>query len=133
YMYNQKAALVNSLSHLIEYEEVSVFPVDYNLNKEIINDFGTGKVAFIIIQSVHQRLSPRKIVFYSIFPPVWLIAGPVTFMKSFYTNFGVAVFDLETYAFNVFTNQQISGFTSKMEMEALMYDFLNQINKTSDQ
>lgn len=133
YMYNQKAALVNSLSHLIEYEEVSVFPVDYNLNKEIINDFGTGKVAFIIVQSVHQRLSPRKIVFYSILPPVWLIAGPVTFMKSFYTNFGVAVFDLDTYAFNVFTNQQISGFTSKMEMEALMYDFLNQINKTTDQ
>jgi hypothetical protein len=52
YMYNQKAALANSLSHLIEYETFNVFPVDYARNQEIINDFGTNKVAFIFIQSV---------------------------------------------------------------------------------
>lgn len=130
YMYNQKAALANSLSHLIEYETFNVFPVDYARNQEIINDFGTNKVAFIFIQSVTKTMTPLKIVSYSIFPPVWLIGGPLTFFKSFYTNFGVVLFDIEKYEFDGMSLQNIAGMTSKIEMEALLYDFLIQINQT---
>jgi len=129
YMYNQKATLINNLTHLIEFENVQLFPVDYALNKNIINDFGTGKVAFIFIQSVTNTLSVTKIVAYSIFPPVWLIGGPISFMKGFYTNFGVVVFDIEKYEFNAFSSQSIAGITTKLEMEALLYDFLIQINQ----
>ncbi len=129
YMYNQKAALINTLTHLIEFENVQLFPVDYSLNKTIINDFGTGKVAFIFIQSITNTLNVPKIVAYSIFPPVWIVAGPIAFMKGFYTNFGVVVFDIEKYKFNAFSSQSIAGITTKLEMEALLYDFLVQINQ----
>ena len=132
-MYNQKSTLINSLTHLIEFENMELFPVDFNFNKEIVNDFGTGKVAFIFIQSVTNTLTPYNIVMYSIFPPTWIIMGPLKFMKAFYTNFGVAVFDIEHYKFEVFTSQNIAGITSKLEMEALLYDFLLQINQDKSQ
>lgn len=129
YMYNQKSVLVNSLSHLIEFENTQLFPVDYALNKAIVEDFGTGKVAFVFIQSVTNTMNVMKIVAYSIFPPVWLLGGPVSFMRGFYTNFGVVVFDLEKYEFDAFSSMSIAGITSKLEMEALLYDFLLQINQ----
>lgn len=128
-MYNQKALLMNALIHMGEFEDMQLFPVDYELFKGVTNDYGTSKVCFVFIQSVNIPPNLPGIISASVFAPIWLVMAPITFMTSFVTRFNVVVYDIETYRFDGYMTYDIHGITNKTMMEVLLYDLMAQMAK----
>lgn len=128
-MYNQKALLMNALHHMGEFDDMQLFPVDFEYFRDITNDYGTSKVCFVFIQSVNIPPSLPGLISASVFAPIWIVMAPITFMTSFVTRFNVVVYDVDKYKFDGFMTYDIQGMTNKTMMEVLLYDLMAQLAK----
>jgi beta-barrel assembly-enhancing protease len=126
-MYNHKAHLLNAFAHLMDFDDMQLFPVDYLELQEISGQYGTSKVCFVFVQSVNIPPYIPGVVSASVFAPVWIVLAPFAIMTSYITRFNVVVYDIQDYNFVGYLFYDIHGITNKTMMEVLIYDVLNQI------
>lgn len=131
-MYNERSLLLNAIMQMAEYTDSKIFPADFSLYSEIIERYGTSKVAFTFLQSKRNPLLTfEKIIGYVLFPPYALIGVPLQLTKTFVTEFNALIFDMEHFEVEAFVDNEFYGVTSKGTMAALFYDLTNDLYQTN--
>ena len=119
-IYNEKAVLMNVLMQLSEYEELDVFPVDYELIQSMRKKYKTDKVAFMVLENVKRPIRGITSLL-TAFVPMWSIKQK---SKQFSTELPVILFDLKEYRVDGFSYNEVVGNPSAITLEAMVYDVL---------
>jgi Zn-dependent protease with chaperone function len=124
--YNEKAVLMNTLMQLSEYEDLVLFPVDYEAVQAMRKKYKTDKVAFIILENYRRPalLSTAMITTLTTVPLFSFAA--YRFMNEI--SFTVILFDLKTYKIEGISGYELNGNPTKTTIEALVYDMLKTIS-----
>lgn len=127
-MYNERSLLLNAIMQMAEYTDSKIFPADFSLYSEIIERYGTSKVAFTFLQSKRNSLvTAGQLMGYMLFPPYALIGLPLQMTKMFITEFNALVFDMEHFEVEAYVDNEFYGVTSKATLAALFYDLTNDL------
>lgn len=125
-IYNEKSVLMSTLTQLLEYEDLVLFPVDYEAVQELRKKYNTDKVAFIVLENYHEPriLNLSIISAFTMFP----LLSVFSFKASNLIVFNVILFDLKKYKIEGFLTYEVNGNPTKSTIEALVYDVLKTIS-----
>ena len=131
-IYNQHAVLMGALMQMAEYPKSRLFPVDYALYNDIINEYGTSKVAFPFIEARRGRPVLNTLAYFFVAGPFAVVFLPSELMKMYVTEFNVLVFDIENFEVDTYTSNAFYGVSSRPTVKALLYDFVNIVRQPKD-
>lgn len=126
--FNERSTLTNLLFQYSQNNDIDVFPVDYEYLKEIEKNYGTTKIVFTIVEhSYHPQFSSSALwlIFY---PPALLGYMPIPFMNGNQTELNLLVLDTKTGKIEKGISYSFSEPTTKLILEARMYDILKNLN-----
>lgn len=124
--YNEKAVLMNTLMQLAEYEDLTLFPVDYEAVQALRKKYKTDKVAFIIMENHHSPAILNVSIFTLISTLPLLPIATYRFTNEI--SFTVILFDLKNYKIEGISGYELNGNPTKTTIEALVYDMLKTIS-----
>ena len=127
-MYNERSLLLNAIMQMAEYTNSKIFPTDYSLYEEIVDRYGTSKVAFTFLQAKRNSiLEAKEIVSYILLPPVLLVYIPFRMTKMYVTDFNALIFDMKSFEVEAFVDNELYGIASKATLSALFHDLTNDL------
>lgn len=120
--YNEKAVLMNTLTQLMEYKELHLFPADFHDIQRIRKKYQTDKVAFVVLEN--NRLPfQTKLAAASLITTFPLFAVAAQKNAERFT-FSLILFDLKTYSIDGVMRYKLHGQPSASVIEALSYNML---------
>lgn len=130
--FNERSILLSYLNQLAEKSDVAIFPVDYEILKDIQLNYGTPNVVFSIVEhTFNMKLGGLGWAYSIMFPPVGIIAIPTAVIKGNETEMNILVMDLEQGKIVAGQKYEYSEVLSKLSMQARVYDVLSQLKKTA--
>jgi hypothetical protein len=130
-IYNEKAVLMNTLTQLMEYKELQLFPVDYTEIQEMRKKYQTDKVAFIVLDHNDQ---PWKTKLAVLSAATTLPALSFASQKSASRfTFSMILFDLKSYSIDGVLRYQLHGKPNAAAIEALSYNMLRVLHAPKKQ
>lgn len=127
-MYNERSLLLNAIMQMAEYTNSKIFPTDYSLYEEIVDRYGTSKVAFTFLQAKRNSiLEINEIISYILLPPALLVYIPFRMTKMYVTDFNALIFDMKSFEVEAFVDNEFYGIASKATLSALFYDLTNDL------
>ncbi len=126
--YNERCILISLLNQLAEDDEVTVFPVDYQLLKTIRNDYGTSKVMFSLVEhqyspNINVASALSSLVIY----PILLIYLPVGILSGNNTEMNVLILDLENGEIEDGISYYFKDSPKRLQLGAHMYDIFTKL------
>lgn len=126
--YNERSILFCMLDQLSEEEDLTVFPVDYQLLKSIQNDYGTSKVMFSLVEHQYSpNISVGSVLSSLIIYPVLLIYVPVGILSGNNTEMNVLILDLEKGEIENGLSYYFKDSPKKLQLGAHMYDIFTKL------
>ena len=125
-IYNEKAVLMSTLMQLAEYEDLVMFPVDYEAIKALRKKYKTDKVAFIILDNYRRPMLFNTAVMATLTTVPLFSVAAYRFMNEI--SFTVILFDLKNYKIEGISGYEVNGNPTKTTIEALVYDMLKTIS-----
>jgi hypothetical protein len=127
--YNERSILINLLNQIAQDEDVNTFPVDFQLLKQINNDYGTSKVMFSLVEHDYSaNISFSGIVSSLFIYPVLLIYLPVGILTGSNTEMNVLILDLESGKIENGINYYFKDSPKKLQLGAHVYDIFKTIS-----
>ena len=131
--FNERNLLISFLSQIGQEEDVNIFPVDYQLLKEIQHNYGTSKVMFTLVEhsksiDINWWLIVGSMVVYPTFPFVISTHIPMAIFNSNTTELNVLILDLEKGIIESGNNYNFNEPVNKHNLGAHMYDIFHQLN-----
>jgi hypothetical protein len=125
-IYNEKAVLMSTLMQLAEYEDLVMFPVDYEAIQALRKKYKTDKVAFIILENYRRPMLFNTAVMATLTTVPLFSVAAYRFMNEI--SFTVILFDLKNYKIEGISGYEVNGNPTKTTIEALVYDMLKTIS-----
>ncbi len=126
--YNERCILISLLNQLAEDEEVTIFPVDYQLLKTIRNDYGTSKVMFSLVEHQYSpNINVASALSSLIIYPILLIYLPVGILSGNNTEMNVLILDLENGEIEDGISYYFKDSPKKLQLGAHMYDIFTKL------
>jgi len=126
--YNERCILISLLNQLAEDDEVTVFPVDYQLLKTIRNDYGTSKVMFSLVEHQYSpNINVLSALSSLIIYPVLLIYLPVGILSGNNTEMNVLILDLENGEIEDGISYYFKDSPKRLQLGAHMYDIFTKL------
>ncbi len=123
--FNERAILSAYLNEIVEFEDIEVFPTDYNLLQEIQKTYNTDKVMFSILEHEQKlKVSPSVIIPLIFLYPLAIIHISNRLVQTHQTNLKVAVIDLKEGKIKGIESYYYNDPINKYSMKARMYDIL---------
>lgn len=131
--YNERNLLISFLGQIGQEDDINIFPVDYQLLKEIQNNYGTTKVMFTLVENtksidINWWLVVGSMVVWPTFPFVLSTHIPMAIFNSNHTEMNVIILDLEKGIIESGNNYEFNEPVRKLNLGAHMYDILYQLN-----
>ncbi len=127
-IYNEKSVLMNTLTQLMEYKELQLFPVDYAEIQRMRIKYQTDKVAFLVLDHNEQ---PWKTKLAILATTTTLPALSFALQKSASRfTFSMILFDLKNYTIDGVLRYQLHGKPNATAIEALSYNMLRILNRS---
>lgn len=126
-IYNEKAVLMNTLTQLMEYKELQLFPVDYSEIQKMRDKYRTDKVAFLVLDHNEQPWK-TKLAILATATTLPALSFAVQKSASRFT-FSMILFDLKNYTIDGVLRYQLHGKPNAAAIEALSYNMLRILNR----
>lgn len=128
--FNEKNTLISFLNQLSNDGDVSVFPVDYDLLKEIRKNYGTNHVMFSLVEHRYQvNINFRTLLLSYLFYPVSFYYVPNALLTANATELYVLMLNLDSGSFEHGIDYTFTDAPKKLELGAHMYDLFNNFKK----
>lgn len=125
-IYNEKAVLMNTLTQLLEYKELQLFPVDYTEIEQMRSKYKTDKVAFIVLDHNDEPWK-SKLAVLATATTIPALSFAAQKGASRFT-FSIILFDLKTYSIDGVMRYELNGKPNATAIEALCYNMLRVLN-----
>lgn len=135
--FNERAILISFLSQLVNDDDVDVFPVDFEMLREIQNNYGTSKVMFTIVEHRHEvdikwGWLGASLIMFPVTPIFASIHIPMAIFKANNTEMTVLVLDLEKGVVSTGANFYFNEPVRKLNLGAHVYDIFSTMKKTKN-
>jgi beta-barrel assembly-enhancing protease len=133
--FNERNLLISFLSQIAVEDNINIFPVDYQLLKEIEENYGTKKVMFTLVEhaksiDINWWMVLGSMVIYPTFPFVLTMHIPMAIFNSNETELTVLILDLEKGMIETGNSYNFNEPIYKHNLGAHVYDIFSKLNKT---
>jgi predicted Zn-dependent protease len=126
--YNERSILINLLNQLATEEDVTIFPVDFQLLNTIKQDYGTSKVLFSLVEHEYAaNISFGSIAGSILIYPILFFYVPFALFSGNNTEITVLILDLENGSIENGINYYFKDSPKKLQLGAHMYDILKKL------
>ncbi|MEN9997792.1 MAG: hypothetical protein RI922_782 [Bacteroidota bacterium] len=130
--YNERSILINMLNQIASDEDINIFPVDYQLLKQISTDYGTSKVMFSLVEHEYSaNISASGVLSSIIIYPILLIYVPVGILSGSNTEMNMLILDLESGKIENGVSYYFKDSPKKLQLGAHVYDILKTLGETN--
>lgn len=132
--FNERNLLISFLSQIAQEDNINIFPVDYQLLKEIEQNYGTKKVMFTLVEhaksvDINWWLVLGSVVIYPTFPFVLTTHIPMAIFNSNHTELNVLILDLEKGLVETGNSYNFNEPVYKHNLGAHAYDIFSKLNQ----
>lgn len=127
-MYNEKAVLMNTLTQLMEYRELQLFPVDYEAIQNLRKKYNTDKVGFIVLEYKNSSWAYKAAAVSLLTTIPGLALAAHNSAERF--SMSLILYDLKSYSIDGVMRYNVNGRPSAAAIEALSYNMLSILNST---
>jgi hypothetical protein len=134
--FNDRNTLYALLEQTAHYEEIPVFPADFEALKTITQSYGTGNVVFTLVEHHYDANISWATVGYSVllFPtlPITILGYvPIQLIRGHHTEITVLVLDAKSGELRASTQEEFRNRPLKHYLGAHYYDIFGQLKTTS--
>jgi hypothetical protein len=132
--FNERNLLISFLSQIAVEDNINIFPVDYQLLKEIEQNYGTKKVMFTLVEhaksvDINWWMVLGSMVIYPTFPFVLTMHIPMAIFNSNETELNVLILDLEKGLIESGNSYNFNEPIYKHNLGAHVYDIFSKLNQ----
>lgn len=132
--FNERNLLISFLSQIAVEDNINIFPVDYQLLKEIEQNYGTKKVMFTLVEhaksvDINWWMVLGSMVIYPTFPFVLTMHIPMAIFNSNLTELNVLILDLEKGLIESGNSYNFNEPVYKHNLGAHVYDIFSKLNQ----
>jgi predicted Zn-dependent protease len=130
--YNERNLLISFLSQIAQEDDINLFPVDYQLLKELQNNYGTSRVMFTLVQhekkiDINWWYVGASVVLYPALPFVLSMHIPMRIFNSNKTEMSVVILDLEKGVVETGNSYYFEEPVRKHNLGAHVYDIFSNL------
>lgn len=130
--YNERSILINMLNQIAADEDINIFPVDYQLLKQISADYGTSKVMFSLVEHEYSaNISASGVLSSVIIYPILFIYVPVGILSGSNTEMNMLILDLESGKIENGVSYYFKDSPKKLQLGAHVYDILKTMGESN--
>lgn len=132
--FNERNLLISFLSQIAVEDNMNIFPVDYQLLKEIEQNYGTKKVMFTLVEhaksvDINWWMVLGSMVIYPTFPFVLTMHIPMALFNSNQTELNVLILDLEKGLIESGNSYSFNEPVYKHNLGAHIFDIFSNLNQ----